>query len=201
MVYGFKLVSFFLGITALCVFASQTAQEYTYGTLRNLLVRQPARMKILIGKWIAMSIFAKVLVIVTALVSIASSYALSGKGGVSTEAWLTSEGLHYFVLTLINIILATIGFGTLGMILGLLFRSPITSIAVGVLWTLILESILLAALPSTAPWLPGANIGNIAQGGGSNGVAYTHSLWVSALFLLLASAIVAALFKRRDVAN
>ena len=44
LVYGFKIVSFFLGITALCVFASQTAQEYSLGTLRNLLVRQPSRM-------------------------------------------------------------------------------------------------------------------------------------------------------------
>ena len=50
LVYGFKLVGAFLGIVALCIFASQTAQEYTYGTLRNLLVRQPSRMKILVGK-------------------------------------------------------------------------------------------------------------------------------------------------------
>ena len=38
-VQGFASVGGFLGIIALCVFAAQTAQEYTYGTLRNLLVR------------------------------------------------------------------------------------------------------------------------------------------------------------------
>jgi ABC-type transport system involved in multi-copper enzyme maturation permease subunit len=51
-VQGFSSVGGFLGIIALCVFAAQTAQEYTYGTLRNLLIRQPSRMKILAGKLI-----------------------------------------------------------------------------------------------------------------------------------------------------
>jgi len=50
-----------LGIVALCIFAAQTAQEYTYGTLRNLLVRQPSRMKVLIGKLLAMKLFALVM--------------------------------------------------------------------------------------------------------------------------------------------
>ncbi len=54
-VNGFASVGGFLGIIALCVFAAQTAQEYTYGTLRNLLIRQPGRMKILVGKLISMA--------------------------------------------------------------------------------------------------------------------------------------------------
>ena len=57
LVYGFRLVGVFLGIVSLCIFASQTAQEYSLGTLRNLLVRQPSRMKILAGKFISMKIF------------------------------------------------------------------------------------------------------------------------------------------------
>ena len=53
LVYGFQIMGFFLGIVALCVFASQTAQEYSLGTLRNILVRQPSRLKVLIGKYFA----------------------------------------------------------------------------------------------------------------------------------------------------
>ena len=55
---GFSNAAGLLGIVALCIFAAQTAQEYTYGTLRNLLVRQPSRMKILLGKLASMKIFA-----------------------------------------------------------------------------------------------------------------------------------------------
>jgi len=48
-VTGFASVGGLLGLIALCVFAAQTAQEYTYGTLRNLLVRQSGRLRILGG--------------------------------------------------------------------------------------------------------------------------------------------------------
>ena len=51
---GFSNSAGLLGLVALCVFAAQTAQEYTYGTLRNLLVRQPRRIQLLIGKYLSM---------------------------------------------------------------------------------------------------------------------------------------------------
>jgi ABC-2 type transport system permease protein len=51
---GFASIGGLLGIIALCVFAAQSAQEYTYGTLRNLLVRQPRRLTLLIGKYLSL---------------------------------------------------------------------------------------------------------------------------------------------------
>lgn len=200
LVYGFKLVAFFLGIVALCIFASQTAQEYTFGTLRNLLVRQPTRIKILLGKFLAMSSFALIMVLFTAGVTIATSYALAGQGGVNTTSWTSSDGLLLLGETFGNVLLSTIGFGALGMILGLLFRSPISAISIGVLWSLILESILSAAINSTLKWLPAQNIANIAEGG-TTGFTYSHSLAMSVLYLVLGFGVVALLFQRRDVSN
>lgn len=54
---GFSNSSGLLGLVALCVFAAQTAQEYTYGTLRSLLVREPRRIRLLIGKYFSMGLF------------------------------------------------------------------------------------------------------------------------------------------------
>lgn len=198
LVYGFKLVSFLLGIVALCIFASQTAQEYTYGTLRNLLVRQPSRMKILVGKLISMKIFALILVIFSGSISIALSYALAGHAKVDTSAW--SNGGSLLIHTVINVFIATVLYGIVGMILGLLLRSPISAISVGVIWMLIIESILGAALPESSKWLPGQNFSNIAEGGTIN-LTYLHSLVLALSYVIVAGAIVATLFKRRDVAN
>ena len=200
LVYGFKIVSFFLGITALCIFASQTAQEYTLGTLRNLLVRQPSRMKILLGKYFSMAIFAVALVLIDAIVAIAISYLLAPHAKVTTTAWFTSSALSLLGRTFSNVLLTTLAFGTFGMILGLLFRSPISAIATGVIWSLILETILGGVLSSTQKWLPGQNFDNIAQGG-SDTVSYRWSLGISAVYLLVGIVIVSMLFKRRDVAN
>ena len=93
-VQGFANVGGFLGIIALCVFAAQTAQEYTYGTLRNLLVRQPSRMKILIGKLISMIIFALAMITISAIVSIGISAILAPTIDVSTDLWFSSAGIE-----------------------------------------------------------------------------------------------------------
>ena len=200
LIYGFKIVSFFLGITALCVFASQTAQEYSLGTLRNLLVRQPSRMKILFGKYLSMVIFAIALVMIDAIVAIGISYALAPHAKVTTSAWFTPAALALLGKTFINVLLATVAFGTFGMVLGLLFRSPISSIATGVIWSLILETILGGVVSSTQKWLPGQNFDNVAQGGSST-VSYHWSMLLGAGYLAIGFTIVAVLFKRRDVAN
>ena len=189
-----------LGIVALCIFAAQTAQEYTYGTLRNLLLRQPSRMKILFGKYLSMIIFAVALVFLDAVVAIGVSYGLAPHAKVTTTAWFTATALSLLGRTFVNVFLTTLAFGTFGMILGLLFRSPISAIATGVIWSLILETILGGVISSTQKWLPGQNFDNIAQGGSAT-VSYQWSLGISALYLSVGFGIVAILFKRRDVAN
>jgi ABC-type transport system involved in multi-copper enzyme maturation permease subunit len=200
LIYGFKIVSFFLGITALCIFASQTAQEYSLGTLRNLLVRQPSRMKLLFGKFLSMVIFAIALVMIDAIVAIGISYLLAPHAKVTTTAWFTTAALALLGKTFINVLLATIAFGTFGMILGLLFRSPISSIATGVIWSLILETILGGVVSSTQKWLPGQNFDNVAQGGSAL-ISYHWSILLGAGYLAIGFTIVSVLFKRRDVAN
>jgi ABC-type transport system involved in multi-copper enzyme maturation permease subunit len=200
LVYGFNIVAFLLGIVALCIFASQTAQEYTYGTLRNLLVRQPARMKILGGKYISMVLFAILMVLLSLISSIAMAYALAGHAHVNTTSWTTSAGMTALATALGNVLMSVAGFGTVGMILGLLFRSPISAIASGVIWFLILENILAGLVTSTARWLPGQNLTNLTTGQNFT-FSYQHSLIVSALYLVGSGAVVALLFKRRDVAN
>ena len=65
--------------------------------------------------------------------------------------------------------ISVIGFGTIGMVLGLLLRSPISAISFGVLWLLIVENLLIAVKNSWEKWLPGAQLNAIATGGGPTG--------------------------------
>ena len=199
-VYGFASVGGLLGIIALCVFAAQTAQEYTYGTLRNLLVRQPGRIRILIGKLIAMKIFALILVVIAAVVSISLSYFLSDRARVTTDLWFTSAGFTEIGKTLLNVSISVIYFGIVGMVLGLLLRSPISAISIGVLWLLIIENLIGAVKPVTLEWMPGNQLSTIAQGGSQN-VDYSHALLLGSGYVILGAVIAAVLFSRRDVAN
>ena len=199
-VNGFSSVGGFLGIIALCVFAAQTAQEYTYGTLRNLLIRQPSRMKILVGKLISMALFALVMITVAAVVSIAISYILAAGAKVSTEFWFTPKGFDAIFTTYVNVAISVVAFGIVGMVLGLLLRSPISAISLGVLWLLIIEFLLIAVKNSLQSWLPGAQLSAIASGGLLD-LTYRHALTVGGLYVAVGAVIASVLFVRRDVAN
>jgi ABC-2 type transport system permease protein len=200
VVSGFTSTATLLGIVALCIFAAQTAQEYTFGTLRNLLVRQPSRLKILGGKYLSMALFALIMIALSLIVSVSISFALAGHAHVSTKLWATHAGVHAIATAFGNMCLSAICFGTFGMILGLVLRSPISSIAIGVIWVLIVELLLTVVIKHADHWLPGQLFGIIGAGG-QDDISYRHSLTFSALYLVVAGGIATVLFKIRDVAN
>ena len=202
---GFNSASGLLGLVALSVFAAQTAQEYTYGTLRNLLVRQPRRYRLLLGKYVSMISFSLISVIVSAATAVGLALTLSGRAKVATDAWMTSAGQTALVETFVNVFISTIGYGTIGMILGLIFRSPISSISIGTAYMLVVESIVIVAWQPVSNWLPGNLLGIVATGGSPIGIedvpTYSQALLRVGIFLALLALGTATLFKRRDVAN
>jgi ABC-type transport system involved in multi-copper enzyme maturation permease subunit len=202
---GFNSSGSLLGLVALSVFAAQTAQEYTYGTLRNLLVRQPRRIRLLLGKYLSMTSFALITVIVSAATSIGLAVGLSGRAKVSTENWFTNDGYSAFGHSFVNVLICTIGYGTIGMLLGLIFRSPISSISIGTAYLLVVENIISVAWKPASNWMPGNLLSVIAAGGSPIGVEnapnYSQALLRVGAYLIAASLITATLFKRRDVAN
>lgn len=197
---GFSSAAGLLGLVALCVFAAQTAQEYTYGTLRNLLVRQPRRLTLLFGKFVAMKSFALITVIVSAVVAVGLAFALSGKANVNTTAWTTGEAQWSLVQTFINVFISVVAYGTVGMILGILFRSPIPAISLGVAWLLIVENIIAATVKNSGKWMPGQAMTSIASGGDLNS-SYLHAIALVSVYLAAGTILVAVLFRRRDVSN
>lgn len=204
-VIGFNSANGLLGLVALSVFAAQTAQEYSHGTLRNLLVRQPRRIRLLLGKYLSMISFAIITVIVSATTAVGLAFGLAGQARVSTEAWTTSAGQEELLHSFANVLISTVGYGTIGMLLGLIFRSPISSISIGTAYMLVVESIVSIAWKPAANWMPGNLLSVVATGGSPIGIenapTYSQALIRVGLYLLGASLITATLFKRRDVAN
>jgi ABC-type transport system involved in multi-copper enzyme maturation permease subunit len=147
-----------------------------------------------------MASFAIVMVILAAVISMSLAFGLSGKAKVETDAWVTADALQEMAKTFGNVLLSVIAFGTVGMILGLLLRSPISAISLGVIWLLIVENILIAVKASLGKWMPGNLMSTIAIGGTVD-VSYSHSITMIAIYLIASTAIVITLFKRRDVSN
>ena len=147
-----------------------------------------------------MKLFALVMVLIAGVVSILIAYFLAPGAKVERSLWFTSDGWSQIIHTYINVSISVVGFGILGMILGLLLRSPISSIAIGVLWILIIENLLGAVKSSTLEWLPGSQLNVIAMGGTPQ-VSYSHGMTLAAIYIGVGALIASILFSRRDVAN
>jgi hypothetical protein len=152
-----------------------------------------------------MKFFALIMILLSAIVSISASVILAPRAKVSTELWFGADGRHALFTTFINVVVSVIGFGTIGMVLGLLLRSPISAISFGVLWLLIVENLLIAVKNSLQDWMPGAQLAAIASGGRprgmTTGIEYSHALLVGGVYVAIGAVIASLLFVRRDVSN
>ena len=196
--FSTKSISAFLGIISFCIFAASFAQEYGFGTLKNLLVREPSRSKLIMGKLLGVSTFIAVLIILVSLVGGSLSYLLSSKADVSVTNWsFFSSG---FLAPLLNVELAAVSYGVLGACLAVILRSSITAISAGLIWLLVIETLFGFFGKTLAKWLPGGNLANFADGG-SLEMSYLHSAGVVSIYSLVALVALLIIFNFRDVAN
>ncbi|MGA8680395.1 MAG: ABC transporter permease [Acidimicrobiales bacterium] len=187
-----------LGIISLAVAGAQMASEYSVGTLRNLLIRQPRRLVLLAGKYLAVLTFSALAVLLACIIGAATAFVMAHVRGVSTSAWTSSAGLSDSLKAFGEVALAVCGYTTLGIVVGNLLRSPGAAIAVGLVYILPFELILSATVSGSDKWLPGQLLSAVASGGSSD--VNLHTAIVRALaYMILLAAGTAALFVRRDV--
>ncbi len=189
----------FIGVIALAVCAVAIGVEYGNGTLRNLLVRQPQRLRLLAGKLLALGSFLALAVALAYGAALATALLLAPGHGISTAAWFTGAGVQSLLATAGNLLLATLVWGAIGAALAMALRSTAIAITGGLAYVLVVENLLTAAWSGGAQWLPGQLIDVIARGG-TAAVSYGSALGLVGLYLLVAGAIVGAIFQRRDVA-
>jgi ABC-2 type transport system permease protein len=199
LVHGVVDISNLVGIVALCLFAGAVATEYSQGTLRNLLVREPRRVRLLSGKFLALAAFILLAVALAIVVAAVLAFVLAPGKGIDTSAWTSSTGVSDFFAAFFHVYLACVGYGLFGTALAVIFRSPAVAIALGVAWVLPIEAIIVGVIWSNGDrWLPGQLLSALAHGGTSD-ASYSHALVILGLYAALTAAGTLLLFERRDV--
>lgn len=195
---GLQRAVLLLGVVALSVVAAQMASEYSLGTLRNLLVRQPRRSLLLGGKLLALITFTVGALVAAALAATVAAVVMAHVRGVSTAAWTSSAGWHQSAQALGNGALAIVAYACFGLALGVIIRSPVASVVVGIVYLLPVENILAAVVSNIQRWLPGQLLETIARGGNST-ASFSSALVTIAAYVVGASIVAFAVFARRDV--
>lgn len=139
---------------ALIIVTANIAAEWSQGTLRNLLVREPGRLRWLAGKMLALLLFVAVSLALTLLISGAFITFAAQSQGISTAAWTTPEGIRIFLNFFGNELLCLVGISFLGMLIAVLTRSPGAAVGIALAYVLVPEGLVAVVWPQGSEWLP-----------------------------------------------
>jgi ABC-type transport system involved in multi-copper enzyme maturation permease subunit len=195
---GLTRAAVLLGVVAFGIAAAQVAFEFSLGTLRQLLVRQPRRTVLLSGKALGIITFLAGAVLCSGIGGGAAAFVMAGVRGISTAAWTSSTGIADIGHALGDVALAVTGYGVLGMLAGLILRSPAPAAVVGFVYLLPFEGIFSAVVKGSDRWLPGQVLSAISEGGTAN-LTFSRGLVTATAYTVIAAALGALLFSKRDV--
>jgi ABC-2 type transport system permease protein len=186
------------GILALVVFIANVASEFSQGTFRTLLMRQPRRVGLLAGKMAALLVFAAVALASAELLTVAVSAAIAPSQDVSTAAWFSLDGLAEAAGDYARALFLVTAWATLGMAVAVFVRSIPVALAIGIAWSGPFEHLVVDAWGAAARWFPGLLLEALAVGGTSD-VSLSRSLVLVALYAGAAACAAALVFARRDI--
>lgn len=185
-----------IGVIVMVFVAVTFGADYTHGTLRNLLVRQPRRTRLLTGRLLALLTFTAGGIVLSVTAAVAAAWVAAASYDVSTDAW--AAVVPETIASWAAVIVASIGWGAAGAALAILLRSTPAAVAAGAVWALPVESSLSAAWDSADRWLPGAVFDAVASQG-TDARALTTAAALAAVYAAIAHAGATRVFNRRDV--
>lgn len=195
--------SLIIAITIILVSANLAA-EWTQGTLRNLLVLEPHRLRWLAGKMLAVVLFVLLSMLITLVISSIFILLLAQGQGIQTTAWTSAEGLRIFLQFFSNEVLCLIGVSALGMLIAVLTRSVVAAVGIGLAYILVLEGIIAVVAPQVSQWFPGRVFNTIVGAtvpivGPIPPHGYLAALLVSVLWIVGFIVVSALVFPRQDI--
>ncbi len=144
----------FIIAVALIMVTANLAAEWSQATWRNLLVREPRRLRLLAGKMLALLLFVLGSMALTVVLSSALILALASAQGVQTAAWTSSAGLSAWLAFFGNEVLCLIGVCLLGMLIAVLTRSTGIAVGVALAYVLVPEGIVAMVWNEGSRWFP-----------------------------------------------
>ncbi len=191
-------------VIALIMVTANLAAEWSQGTLRNLLVREPRRLRLLAGKMLALLLFVSLSAALTVVTSSAFIIVAAHAQGIDTSAWLSAAGLRTDLSFLGNLLLDLVGMSLLGLLVAVLTRSTAAAVGIALGYTL-LEGLVGGVWPEGVEWLPfrlfqvlvgstmPASIGPTPLQG------YTAALLAALLWMVGFAVVSAVMFRHQDI--
>jgi hypothetical protein len=183
----------------LVLFAVSFSGEFAHGTIRNLFLADPRRLRVMGGKLLALLAFVLMALMVAAVAGVGTAFVMAAIKGIPTHAWLTSAGARSLFGAFASSALAGMGWGIIGVFTGVLLRSTALALLVALVWVMPLESILLQTWAGAQRWLPGLLLEGVGAGTGGP-AGWTRAVLLSLAYAAAFVGIAGVALVKRDVA-
>jgi hypothetical protein len=194
----FRGAASFAGTFLFVVFVGLVAAEFSRGSMRTMLLREPRRVRLLAGKLAALLTFAGVALAGTEVVTWVAARVLAPGQHVATSAWTSWAGAGAALSDFGAVMLWVTGYAVLATCVAVLLRSVPLALAVGIAWAGPFEHLVENAWATARSIFPGLLL-EVFVAGGSPEVGAGRALATVAGYALVAAIVASAVFARRDV--
>lgn len=185
-------------LVALVLFAVNIGADYRGGTMRLLLVQQPARFRLLAGKLAALAFLVVLSVLAAAVVSALAGLAIGPARHVTATHWFSSAGFPATLATVGESIGMCLAWGLFAALIAILTRSSAATVGIGAGYLVILENVLGTTWDGFKKYFP-AHVTSAFGSGGASDVPFSRSAVLTIAYAAVAAVVAFVVFARRDV--
>lgn len=196
----FRLATSFAGTFLFVVFCGVTAAEFSRGTVRTMLLRQPRRVPLLAGRLAAMLTFAAVTLAATEAVMWVAARLFAPGQSVATGAWTSLDAVGAGLGDYAAVLVWITGYAVLGTTVGVLLRSVPLALGVGIAWAGPIEHLVQNAWSPATRLFPGLLLEAFVAGGTPD-VSAGRALLTVSLYVIVGAVAASAVFSRWDVTS
>jgi ABC-type transport system involved in multi-copper enzyme maturation permease subunit len=191
---GASFVGFLVFVTVIALIAG----EFSGGTFRSLVLRDPHRLRVIVGKLLGILVVAAAVTAVAEVCTFALSLAVAPTEDIPTSAWFSAESLAEALGDYATVLAGVAGWAIFGTTLGVIFRSVPLAIGVGFAWAGPFENIVVDSWSTGFRVFPGQVLASLIQGGTVE-LGLGRAALTATLYAAIAATVSLVLVSRRDV--
>lgn len=195
---AFAIGASFAGFLVFVTFIALIATEFSGGTFRALLLRQPHRLRVIVGKLAGALLVAAGIVALFELCTFMLSLVVAPSQDVATGEWLSLAGLGAAAGDYLTVLAGVAGWAIFGTTLAVIFRSAPLALGVGFAWAGPFENIVVDSWDTGFKVFPGQVLGSMIRGGTIE-LGMARAVATAVIYTAIAAAVSLILVSRRDV--
>lgn len=195
---AFAVGASFGGFLVFVTFIALLAGEFSGGTFRALVLRNPHRLKVIIGKLVGTLLVAATAVAFAEACTFVISLFVAPSQDVATTDWLSFGGAGDALRDYATVFAGVAGWAVFGTTLAVIFRSAPIALGVGFAWAGPFENIVVDSWEPGYRFFPGQVLASVIQGGSAE-LGLGRALLTAVLYTTIAAVATLIIISRRDV--